>query len=132
MKLLIDNALSPKIAEGLAATGYQAVHVRQLGMGAASDESIFQWCLDNEHVVVSADADFGALLAQSRRMKPSVLLLRRIAQSPPAVVLQVLLANLPSLAEPLDEGSIVVVEEGRIRVRALPIYGPRSHPSLPK
>ena len=132
MKLLIDNALSPRVAEGLLSGGYQAVHVRRLGMADASDETIFQWCLANDHVIVSADTDFGALLAQRRADKPSVLLLRRISQRRPKAQLELLLANLPALIEPLEVGSIVVVEENRIRVRTLPIHGASSRPRTPK
>ena len=132
MKLLIDNALSPQIARGLCENGYDAVHVRQLGMGNASDESIFQWCLENDHVVVSADTDFGILLAQCRGSKPSVLLLRRIAQQKPRVIANILLVNLLAITEPLEGGSVVVIEENRIRVRSLPIFGASFSPKNPR
>ena len=122
MKLLIDNALSPKVAEGLTAGGYEAVHVGQLGMAEADDERIFQWCFANDYVVVSADTDFGTLLARCRDKKPSVLLLRRISQRRPEVQVRILLANLPTLMESLEAGSIAVIEENRIRVRTLPIH----------
>jgi predicted nuclease of predicted toxin-antitoxin system len=85
MKLLIDNALSPRVAEGLLAGGYQAVHVGQLGMAKADDEQIFRWCFENDYVVVSADTDFGTLLAQCQDKKPSVLLLRRVSQRRPEI-----------------------------------------------
>ncbi|MBN2534754.1 MAG: DUF5615 family PIN-like protein [Spirochaetales bacterium] len=32
MKFLIDNALSPYIAEGFNKAGYDAIHIRDIGM----------------------------------------------------------------------------------------------------
>jgi len=41
VKFLIDNALSPLVAEGLLQNGHDAVHVHDYDLPAAADEGIF-------------------------------------------------------------------------------------------
>jgi len=121
VKFLIDNALSPALAEGLRTNGHDAIHVRDLGMAAASDPEIFDLATQQERVIVSADTDFGALLAFRLTAKPSFILFRQTDKRP-AVQLQFLLIHLPQLQNDLDDGCVAVFEDHRIRLRALPIH----------
>ncbi len=41
MRFLIDNALSPQVAIGLQEAGHDAIHVRNVGLATAKDETIF-------------------------------------------------------------------------------------------
>jgi predicted nuclease of predicted toxin-antitoxin system len=89
-------------------------------MQSAADELVFERAGSEDRVLVSADTDFARILALREATKPSLILFRRAPKRPPAQV-SLLLANLETFASALHSGCIVIIEEDRIRLRALPI-----------
>ena len=51
MKFLIDNALSPLVAEGLKFAGHDAIHVRDIGLQSAEDETIFKRASEENRII---------------------------------------------------------------------------------
>jgi predicted nuclease of predicted toxin-antitoxin system len=76
MKLLVDENLSARVANILRDAGHDAVHVTAVGLGSTNDEVILRVAADDGSVIVTADADFGTLLALRGHHRPSVLMLR--------------------------------------------------------
>lgn len=108
------------LAQRLRQEGYDALHVRELGLAAAPDPLIFDRAASEDRVIVSSDTDFGALLASRSHTKPSVILFRRQDHRPTGQI-EVLLANLAAVQTDLDRGAVVVFEDARVRIRRLPI-----------
>ena len=90
-------------------------------MMRSPDEDILARARADERVLVSGDADFGALLAGSGETRPSVVLLRSSDNLTPGQQTALLTANLPQAVEDLDRGAMVVLARHRIRIRNLPI-----------
>ncbi len=105
----------------LVAAGYDSVHVRVYGMHSAPDEEIVARALQEERVVVSADTDFGVILATQGASHPSFVLFR----DPNLLLAQdyanILIPALSTLAPELAAGCIAVFRNGRLRVRKLPL-----------
>src|SRR2546427_933690 len=76
MRFLIDNALSPVLATLLTQAGHDALHVRTIELHRADDIEIFDRAAAEDRIVVSADTDFGTLLATRTVQKPSVIQFR--------------------------------------------------------
>ncbi|HEV2892046.1 MAG TPA: DUF5615 family PIN-like protein [Frankiaceae bacterium] len=121
MRVLLDNNLSPRLVALLGDAGWDAVHVRDLDLAAASDANVLAAARDAGRVLVSGDTDFGALLAASRATAPSVVLVRRVTGRRAEAMAATLLANLSPLSEDLDSGAVVALGDDSVRVRRLPL-----------
>lgn len=57
MKLLLDENISPKVAEELARVdGLDACHVCDRGLLAATDAEVLERAYDEDHILVTANA----------------------------------------------------------------------------
>lgn len=121
MKLLLDANLSPEVARLLKEAGHDAIHVADIGLLTATDPEILQTASTEKRILLTADSDFGALLALGSLASPSVLLLRSADHLRPSEQAELVVVNLPPIAEDLEKGAIASLTSDRLRVRELPI-----------
>jgi predicted nuclease of predicted toxin-antitoxin system len=57
VKLLFDENLSPKLVVRLADSFPNSLHVRDVGLQAANDPTVWEYARDNDLVIVSKDSD---------------------------------------------------------------------------
>ena len=120
MKFLIDESLQQRLVGLLVEAGHDTVHVADLGLFGTSDAQVMAAAVRSGRVLVTADTDFGNLLALSGDLMPSVILMRRPgrrAEERCAAILR----TLGAAGQSLENGAMVVVEPQRIRVRFLPV-----------
>ena len=122
MKIMVDMNLSPSWVTVLLASGHDALHWSSVGAPDAPDREIMDWARANRYVVFTHDLDFGAILAASQGLAPSVIQIRTQDVTPGACA-DILLDALTRFRGHLDQGALVSLDQNRSRVRVLPLGG---------
>lgn len=106
MKLLIDNQLPEALAVFLSENGFQARHVRRLGLAAVPDEHVWQFAKTDGYGIVTMDEDFQHLSA--RFGSPPQVVWVRLGNVRRQALLDAFAALLPSLRSGLESGTAVI------------------------
>ena len=120
MRYLADHHISPRTVAPLKTSGFDIYRVSDVLPPDAEDLQILELARTEERTVISQDLDYSALLASTGYNRPSVVSLR-LHNNRPERLAAVLEKILPSVEADLQTGVIVVIEEGRIRIRPLPL-----------
>ena len=120
MRFLADMGVSQQVVEWLRTKGHDAVHLRDEGLQRLPNGEIFQKAGREQRVVLTFDLDFGEILAASGGQIVSVILFR-LRNTRTDFVIQRLDDVLNQSSADLSQGAVIIVEDGRHRVRSLPI-----------
>ena len=119
MRFLADMGVSQSLVEWLRSEGYDAVHLREEGLQKLSDMEIFQKGDIEDRIVITFDLGFGEIVASS--LQTVSVIVYRLRNARAAHQVDRLRAVLSAVAEDIQRGAVVVIEEGRHRIRKLPI-----------
>ena len=120
IRLLADVHISPKTVGVLQKQGYEIMRSSEVLPANAPDINILEFARTENWVVLTQDLDFSMLVALSRYSQPSLITLR-LSSAKPDIVTQKLLDVLPQIAEALQEGSAITIQDESIRIRKLPV-----------
>jgi predicted nuclease of predicted toxin-antitoxin system len=97
-----------------------AIHLPDEGLQKLPNGEIFQKALREERVLLTFDLDFGEIVAASGGRSASVILFR-LRNTRADFVIQRLRIVLEQSTDELAQGAVVLLEDGRHRVRRLPV-----------
>ncbi|HXP86963.1 MAG TPA: DUF5615 family PIN-like protein [Bryobacteraceae bacterium] len=118
--ILLDQGLPARAAPILRAHGWDALHVREIGMRDATDEDILARAARESRVLITLDHDFPHILALTSSVRPSVVLIRH--QRLQAADVAALVAAICKEHEAsLSEGCVLKVGARGTRVHPLPL-----------
>lgn len=120
MRLVADMHISPRTVTYLRELGHDVLRVDEALRASASDQEVLEFALADDRTVLTQDLDFSRLAALSGLRAPSVISLR-LSSSRVEHVNEMLARVLPSVADSVATGSLVTVEDDRIRTRSLPV-----------
>jgi len=120
MKFLIDMPVSPKLVKTLEQRGHAAVHAQEIGLAGAEDSEIVSRARQEARIIVTADLDFGQLLALSNADGPGVILFRGGNYSE-REMRELLERVLNSVENTVLPHAICVIDKNRVRVTRLPL-----------
>jgi predicted nuclease of predicted toxin-antitoxin system len=120
MKFLLDMGISPEMSSILRGFGHDAVHLHEEGLDTLLDPAILEKARDQGYILLTHDLDFADLVAASGARLPSVVIFR-LRNMRPEHVAKYIERILTQSGKALEEGAILSVTEGLIRVRLLPL-----------
>ncbi len=117
MRFLIDENISPLVAEALRQQGYDVQHVREIGLKGRPDSEIMAYTRSERRCLVTLDEDFADLRFYPLGTHAGIIRLK-LKFAPSSTVITCLTHLLPQLqADLLEKGSLIISEGTTYRIR---------------
>ena len=120
MKFLADMGISPRVVEELRQKGHGAVHLLDEGLYRMNDGEILEKARRENCVLLTHDLDFGAILAATQAIGPSVIQIRADNVMPEDAG-DTVIAAIRRFQDALEQGALISVDPQRARARILPL-----------
>lgn len=117
IQFLIDADLPRSACTALRQRGYRADDVRDLDLGAATDETVLHHATTRGYTLISADKGFSNLLRFPLGTHHGIIVARFPRHTQARMKVRLLLRWIPTLQEEDLRGNLLIVQPKGIRIR---------------
>ena len=115
LRLLADENISPKVVRFLRQHGIDITDVKELGWQGQADDILLAKARQEQRFVLTYDSDFGMLAIPLGKPYHGIIYLRLRTLQPDHI--NSIIAKLLICDQEITPGTLVVVEDSRIRIR---------------
>jgi predicted nuclease of predicted toxin-antitoxin system len=119
LHFLLDMGVSYKVARWLNDIEHDAIHLSDQGLNKLSDDQIIEKAVAENRIILTADVDFGQLLAFKKSSPASVIQFRIFDLTPENIIPKLELIFDRFLEELNNEPVIITVQEHKIRLKKI-------------
>lgn len=122
MNILVDENLSPRLVQLLAAKGVAAQHVAHVGLSGSSDPEVWHYAYEHDQAVVTINASDFLVLAGSVKLHPGLVVLRSrgLTREEQWEWIEPVVDAVIRSGEDLLNKAVEVTGPGKFRIRDLP------------
>jgi len=114
-------SVSYKVALWLTSVEYDAIHLSNIGLHRLTDNLIIEKAITEDRIILTADMDFGQILAFTKTTSVSVIQFRLFDLSPENITSKLKIV-FDKFSTQLNAGNVIItIQENKIRFKKLPI-----------
>ncbi len=114
---LIDEDMPRSLAPALQQAGYDVEDIRDVGLRGKSDPEVFAYAQDHHRILITEDLGFSNILLFPLGTHAGIIVCRFPSYLPTQQVNQLIITGLVTLRGQDLDGILVIIEQGKIRVR---------------
>lgn len=114
--------VSYKVAQWLNSVGHNAIHISSEGLHTMEDFLIIEKAIKENRIILTADMDFGQILAFNEAYAVSVIQFRIIDLSPANIISKLAIVFGRFSSQLVTERVIITVQENKVRLKSLPFW----------
>jgi len=121
LRFLLDMGISYQVAQWLNSIGHDAIHLSNEGLYKLEDYLIIEKAINEDRIILTADMDFGQILAFTKSSSVSVVQFRLFDLSPNNLISKLNIV-FDKFSEDIGlDPVIITIQENKIRFKKLPL-----------